>query len=136
MKGKAETVENNGHFINNQIPLPAVIRLLNYVVVPYSVIPLNRKNVLHRDAYTCQYCAKKASTLTVDHIIPKSRGGKNSWDNVVAACLRCNNKKANRTPREADMNLIKQPTMPSNRLRFELTKNYNLHNGWDKYLEA
>lgn len=134
MKGKAEQIENNGKLINNTIPVPSVIRLTNYVMVPYRQIPLSRKNVLHRDNYVCQYCGKSSSILTVDHIIPKSRGGRHYWDNVVAACLRCNNKKGNKTPKEANMKLIKNPQIPSNKLRFEIAKYYNLQQEWKKYL--
>lgn len=135
MKGKAEQIEHNGKLINDSIPVPSVIRLTNYIRVPYREIPLSRKNVLHRDDYTCQYCGKKmSSSLTVDHIIPKSRGGRHYWDNVVTACLRCNNKKGNKTPKEANMSLIKSPKVPTNRLVFEITKNFNSHSEWMKYL--
>lgn len=134
MKGKAEQVEHNGKMINNKIPFPSVIRLLNYVVVPYKDIPLTRKNVLHRDNYTCQYCGKKSSLLTVDHVIPRSRGGKNYWDNVVTACTKCNNLKGNKTLSEANMHLISKPLLPSNRLQFEITKQCAFQQEWQKYL--
>ena len=134
MKGKAEEVEHNGKLINHSLHMPTVIRLRNYVIVPYREIPLSRKNVLHRDDYTCQYCGKSNTSLTVDHIQPKSRGGLNSWDNVVAACLRCNNKKGNKTLKESDMKLIKTPIRPKNRLHFEITKNHSHQHDWCKYL--
>lgn len=134
MKGKAEQLENNGFMINNETPAPSVIRLLNYISVPYSVVPLSRKNVLHRDDYTCQYCGKKSNTLTIDHIIPKSRGGQHKWDNVVAACARCNCKKSNKTPGEANMTLIKKPSTPTNRIQFEVTKQFSIYSEWKKYI--
>lgn len=134
MKGKAEQLEQNGFMINNEIPAPSVIRLLNYIAVPYSVVPLSRSNVLHRDNYTCQYCGKKSTVLTVDHIIPKSRGGEHKWDNVVAACTRCNCNKSNKTLSEARMTLINKPTTPVNRIHFELTKQFSLYSEWKKYL--
>lgn len=134
MKGKAEEVEHNGKLINNKLPLPSVIRLLHYVVVPYKNIPLSRKNVLHRDNYTCQYCGQPSATLTVDHVIPRSRGGAHYWDNVVTACSFCNNKKGSKTPSEARMKLIKHPVVPSNRLNFEITKHSSFDEEWKKYL--
>jgi 5-methylcytosine-specific restriction endonuclease McrA len=93
MKGKAEQIEHNGRLIYTDTPVPTVIRLRSYVKIPYKEISLSRRNILHRDNYTCQYCGDKRHDLTIDHIIPRSRGGLDSWDNVVAACLRCNVKK-------------------------------------------
>jgi 5-methylcytosine-specific restriction endonuclease McrA len=77
------------------------------------MIELSRKNIIRRDNYRCQYCGKKTSTLTIDHVIPKSRGGTDTWDNLVAACVKCNNKKGNRTPSEANMPLLKKPRKPN-----------------------
>ena len=134
MKGKAEKLEHNCKLINNKIESPTVIRLLYYVVVPYKAIPLTRKNVIHRDNYVCQYCGKRNQNLTIDHIIPKSRGGKNQWDNVVTACIKCNNLKGNKTPQEAGMNLLQKTFAPSNKLRFEITKYSEMKQAWSKYL--
>lgn len=90
---------------------PSVIRLRNYIRIPYSKIVLSRRNVMRRDDYTCMYCGKK-SGLTIDHIIPKSRGGKDTWENLTTACDKCNVKKGNRTPKEANMPLKKDPYRP------------------------
>jgi len=136
LKGKAEQLEHNCKLINNKLPSPTVIRLLYYVRVPYKAIPLTRKNILHRDNYICQYCGRHNSSMTIDHIIPRSRGGKNQWDNVVTACIRCNNLKGNKTPQEAGMNLIENVLTPSNKLRFEITKYREMLQDWSKYLEA
>jgi 5-methylcytosine-specific restriction endonuclease McrA len=100
MKGKAEQIENNGKEIYTDLPLPTVIRLRSYVKIPYKEISLSRRNILHRDNYICQYCGDKRHDLTIDHIIPRSRGGLDSWDNVAAACLRCNVKKATHTQKK------------------------------------
>ena len=84
MKGKAEQIEHNGKLVYADFPLPTVIRLRSYVKIPYKEISLSRRNLLHRDNYTCQYCGDRRHDLTIDHIIPRSRGGTDSWDNVVA----------------------------------------------------
>ena len=101
---KAELVEAlPGRFLRSPsvaFPWPSIVRLKMYVRVPYRRIMLSRKNVLRRDRFRCQYCGRR-DHLTVDHVLPKSRGGKDSWRNLVAACTDCNNRKGNRTPEEA-----------------------------------
>lgn len=98
-----------------EFPLPAVIRLINFHKLPNRTQKLSKKNIIIRDKYTCAYCKGIFSekTLTLDHIIPKSRGGSSKWDNLVAACKRCNSKKADRTPEEAGFPSIKKPTRMS-----------------------
>lgn len=90
---------------------PSVIRLRNYIRIPYAKIVLSRRNVMRRDQFTCQYCGKR-SDLTIDHVIPKSRGGKDTWENLTTACDKCNVKKGNRTPKEAQMLLETKPYRP------------------------
>ena len=80
-----------------RLPWPSIVRLKAYATVPYKRILLSRKNVLRRDRFRCQYCGSREQ-LTIDHILPKSRGGPDSWENLVAACVPCNNRKGNRTP--------------------------------------
>lgn len=96
---------------------PRVIRLTNSNYSPSGRKQLRptRKNILIRDEYTCQYCRRKLSVsqLNLDHVIPKSRGGRMTWDNLVACCLRCNTRKGNRLPQEAGMRLVRQPSRPS-----------------------
>lgn len=138
LKGKAEQVEhnNNGRLIYADTPLPTVIRLRHYVKIPYKEISLSRRNILHRDSYTCQYCGVRRHDLTIDHIIPRSRGGGDTWDNVTAACLKCNVKKGNRTPKEAAMPLRSQPRRPFSHVLFEISK-HSSSNGdsvWQKYV--
>jgi 5-methylcytosine-specific restriction endonuclease McrA len=97
-----------------RILVPRVIRLLEYDKMPRREWKFNRKNIMIRDNYQCQYCGKKYSLgfLTIDHIIPRSRGGTTSWVNVVTSCTKCNTKKGGRLPQEAGMNLIKKPQAP------------------------
>lgn len=135
LKGKAEEVENTYNLIDDKKTLPSVIRLRYYVVVPYKELPFNRKNVFHRDNYTCQYCGKTNCTLTIDHVIPKSRGGKNTWENVVAACPRCNFVKADKTPAEAGMKLKTIPVKPKDYMKFEVSKDSSdAFDEWQSYL--
>lgn len=91
---------------------PAIIRLINYRNSPKTV-DLTRRNIMRRDGMRCQYCGKSNVPLTIDHILPKSRGGKDEWENLVTACVSCNNFKGNRTPEEAGMKLISKPKKPN-----------------------
>ena len=100
--------------VHFEIQVPRVIRLLSYDRVPRRSLRLNRHTVLARDGYRCQYCGHRmpAARLSVDHVIPRSRGGQTTWENVVCACLTCNVKKGGRTPKEARMSLVRKPVRP------------------------
>jgi 5-methylcytosine-specific restriction endonuclease McrA len=136
LKGKAEQVEHNGKMLAPNFPLPTVIRLYHYVNLPYKDVPLTRRNVLHRDGHSCQYCGYTGEELTLDHVIPKSRKGGDTWENMVTACVKCNVKKGNQTPKEASMPLRKNPRRPHSGLYFEVTKYLRGggHQEWKKYL--
>ncbi len=136
LKDKAEQVEHNGRCVYGEIPLPTVIRLRHYVSVPYKEIPLTRRNVLYRDEHRCQYCGCSGEDLTIDHVIPRSRGGGDSWENVVSACVRCNVKKGSRTPKEAGMPLLRTPRRPHSSLYFEISKvvRSGTYREWSKYV--
>jgi 5-methylcytosine-specific restriction endonuclease McrA len=108
----AERSNRSLRSVNSSFPYPSVIRLSSFIRVPFKKIELSRKNVLRRDNFRCQYCSSTTNPLTIDHIIPKSRGGTEVWENLVAACLKCNNKKGNRTPEEAQMRLLSTPRRP------------------------
>ncbi|WP_337845824.1 HNH endonuclease [Thermus sp.] len=113
--GGAEMVAESGRYLHTpstRIPVPSVIRLKRLVRRGPSRVPLNRRNVLRRDRYTCQYCGRQGGDLTVDHVLPKSRGGRSTWENLVAACRACNLKKGDRTPEEAGMRLLRSPRAP------------------------
>lgn len=119
LKDKAEVVEAAGRRIHSANGLaliwPLVIRLVYFVKIPSRFpLPLNRRTVMARDQYTCQYCGTQPSKggLTLDHIHPRARGGKNDWKNVVTACIPCNQKKGHRTPQEAGMRLFSLPDRP------------------------
>ena len=113
---KADLVESLPHVAlrsaRRQFAWPSIVRLRYYVRVPFRRIMLSRKNILRRDGFRCQYCNQR-ERLTVDHVIPRSRGGRDQWTNLVAACISCNNKKGNRTPEEARMKLRRKPFRPS-----------------------
>jgi 5-methylcytosine-specific restriction endonuclease McrA len=94
------------------LPRPSVIRLVNFVKRPRPKVRFTRREVFKRDGFTCQYCGKKPRELTIDHVQPTSRGGKDTWANTVAACTGCNRKKGARTPEEAHMTLRGKPSEP------------------------
>ena len=114
LKGVAapeEHATSQVHSARQSMNVPSVIRLLEYRRIPLQARSLSRKNILMRDRYTCQYCLKTFSTneLTLDHVMPRSRKGETTWENLVACCHACNNRKGSRTPEEANMRLAKAP---------------------------
>ena len=111
---------------------PSVIRLRSYIRIPYSKVVLSSRNILRRDQFICQYCGKK-SDLTIDHVIPKSRGGKDTWENLTTACEKCNVKKGNRTPEEASMKLSTKPYRPVP-ITFFRDYNGSVQDPWKPYL--
>lgn len=113
---KADIVYVNDKLIRAQsiaIPEPSVIRLKYYVKVKYKEPSLSKKNIILRDRRTCQYCGTQKGPFTVDHVIPKSRGGKDTWENLVCACVKCNLKKGDMLPEEVGMKLISKPKKPT-----------------------
>ena len=118
LREKAELLEVTQQILrstNRSMPVPLVIRLVHYVRLPHRKVPSTRSAVMLRDAYTCQYCGDMPGRnhLTVDHVIPRSRGGSHDWDNLVTACTRCNQRKGSLTPDEAKMQLVRKPFEPS-----------------------
>lgn len=134
---KAELVSDNQslalHSARQVLPWPSVIRLNNYIKLPYKDIILTRKNILRRDKHKCGYCGRSDLPLTIDHIIPKSRGGRDTWDNLVAACLLCNNKKGDKTPDESDLSLRIKPYRP-NYIMFIINSVSRLDENWKPFL--
>lgn len=113
---KAELVSENERAslrtVTKSYPMPSVIRLNRYVNIPYKSVVLNRHNIFKRDGGLCAYCGTHKD-LTLDHVLPKSRGGKTNWQNLVTACKSCNAKKGNATPEEAAMPLRVLPYKPT-----------------------
>ena len=113
---KAESTVDGQELIKSSTQsfnIPIVIRLMSYIHKPIHPKKISRQGVLSRDKNTCQYCGMSSESLTLDHIIPKSRGGKHTWENVVAACIKCNHKKAGSTPQEAKMKLMNKAKKPN-----------------------
>ena len=136
--GKATPVETYDTKINSpskSFELPAVIVLKNIVKFRFTTIACNRINIVWRDNNQCQYCGNYFSTdkLTMDHVIPKSRGGKNTWENLVAACKKCNQKKGSRTPQESGMIPLKKPIRPKANILRTVKKN-QISDLWKNYL--
>ncbi len=139
-KGTARPEELTDEVVRSarhSFPVPSVIRLVEYIRIPYERRELSRRNVMLRDGYTCQYCGRKfnPSDLTIDHVIPRARGGRTSWDNVVTCCRRCNARKGDRTPEEVGMKLLKHPRALSWRVGHQILTHLGRHQeAWRKYL--
>jgi 5-methylcytosine-specific restriction endonuclease McrA len=132
---KSELVKAAGHAINTvtrSFPMPSVIRLNRYIHAPYKAISLTRQNIFRRDQFACQYCGTRKD-LTLDHVVPSSRGGAQNWGNLVTACRRCNARKGDFTPEEAQMPLRRKPFKPSHEI---FLKDYVHNHGglWDEFL--
>lgn len=122
--------------VNFPIQVPRVIRLSFYDKVPKLTLRFNRRNLFGRDKNTCQYCgvAKPLSQLSFDHVIPTSRGGKTTWENVVCCCLKCNGKKGDKTPQESGMKLIKTPVRPRHNPLVSVRLNNPKYEMWRTFL--
>ena len=133
LKDKAEVVASNGvvfHSERLRMAAPSVVRLRYFVHIPFRAhAALTRRAVFARDEWACQYCGKAAENL--DHVMPRSRGGPHTWENVVAACRRCNSRKENRLPHEVGLRLHRKPFAPSDGFRLSLGR---LEPEWEPYL--
>ena len=115
-RGKAQIVEKSAqelHSVRNRYPVPSVVRLFLYIRIPHKQMVLSKRNIVKRDGHQCQYCGSRHGTMTVDHIVPRTLGGGETWENLVCACARCNNVKGNRSFEQAEMNLIRRPHRPN-----------------------
>lgn len=147
LAGKAVVIEQSGNFlktIREQFPVPSVIALRTYINVPRRQAHWSRKGVLVRDNYTCIYCGVQPgavvkgkviskSDLTVDHILPKSRGGKDQWTNTACACYYCNHRKSDKLPNEIGMKLKWEPKMP--RTSYLVIAVGTGPDAWKRYIE-
>jgi 5-methylcytosine-specific restriction endonuclease McrA len=139
LKEKAEMIERAEwelHSATSSVARPMVIRLVTYVRIPRDTHrrKITRRAVFARDDWTCQYCGSR-SNLTVDHVVPRSKGGASSWDNIVASCAPCNRRKGNSLPRQAGMRLQKQPRTPSPHVFIQVASP-TIPAAWQQYLAA
>ena len=135
-KAKAiETYEEKVNSVRQSFDLPAVIVINRYVKYRMGDGAPTRQNIIWRDKNACQYCGNdfKTSELTVDHVLPRSRGGKNTWENLVAACVPCNQKKGAKTTVEADMHPIRKPFVPKDTILKNVSETH-MRETWKKYL--
>ena len=133
--------EPDGHdwvsTVNFYVAVPRIIRLLFYDRLPRNEVKFNRRNIFARDKNKCQYCGKRQRTseLSLDHVIPKSMGGKSAWENIVCACAKCNVKKGGRTPRQAGMTLIQKPVKPKHNPLVHVHLGHQRYRSWKQFLD-
>src|SRR5437773_4773905 len=125
------------HTVRFQIAVPRIIRLLGYDKLPRQDVKFNRRNIYARDGSRCQYCGKKypSTELSLDHVVPKSQGGKSSWDNIVCCCVRCNVKKGGRTPEQAHLHLITKPHKPKRSPVINIRLADERYRSWKQFLD-
>ena len=122
--------------ISHAYPRPSVIRLTKMVKRPRPRVKLNKREVLRRDNYTCQYCGQNTSVLTVDHVIPRHLGGDHSWENLVAACPHCNHRKGGRTTDQAQMRLLRLPESPPASADYIFARHLKDNYEWMPYIQG
>ena len=123
--------------VSFRIRIPRVILLLFFDHLPHKEVKFTRHNIFERDHNMCQYCGKRfdRKELNLDHVIPRDRGGTTTWENVVCACIPCNTRKANRTPAEAAMRLVRKPKRPKWRPFVNVTIASVAHDSWKHFLD-
>lgn len=137
VNGKAVVQEDTGQEFRDGLMFPLVVRLKEFTKIPHRMQVLTRKNILIRDHYQCQYCDVRlpAGELTLDHIIPESKGGPGSWENLVACCQRCNRKKADKSLEESGMTLRRRPRPATVHTSRAIMRNMGADSpAWQKYL--
>lgn len=139
LSGKAVVVENGRGVIrtvSRVFERPSVIRLVFVVRRPQPRVRLTKKEILRRDEYRCQYCGRESANLTIDHVVPRHRGGEHRWENLVAACPQCNRRKGGRTLEEAHMKLLREPFEPRPTARYLFAAYLKENQEWAKYIEG
>jgi 5-methylcytosine-specific restriction endonuclease McrA len=137
--GKAEIVENGRGELRSAtrvVPFPSVIRLSYLIRRPRPRVKLTRREIFRRDGYTCQYCGVQSHSLTMDHVVPRHRGGEHSWTNLVSACPTCNRRKGGRTPEEARMHLLHVPYEPRPTVMYLFGQHLESNEAWSKFLRG
>jgi hypothetical protein len=121
-----------------ELAVPRIVRLLFYDLLPRTEVKFTRRNIYARDSNRCQYCGKRFSTteLSLDHIIPRSRGGQSNWTNIVCCCVTCNVRKGQRTPAEARMRLVRKPVRPKRSPIIALRLGSEKYSSWRQFLNA
>jgi len=134
-KGPDDEFIRTVHF---EIEVPRIIRLLTYDRLPRQKVKFNRRNIFARDGNRCQYCGRKFATseLSLDHVVPRSQGGRATWENIVCACVKCNVRKGGRTPREAGMRLYREPSEPRTSPSLRLKLSHRKYRSWKACLES
>ena len=138
--GRAEMVsavkDKFVHSTSQIFKWPSVVRLIKYVQIPWKKtrVAFSKKNILIRDGYECCYCTKRKAD-SIDHVFPRSRGGANSWDNLVASCVKCNTEKSDRTPKEAGLKMRFQPFVPEDEIYLATHSKFNNSRpDWEEFL--
>lgn len=123
--------------VSFEIEVPRIIRLIAFDRVPKSGVKFNRRNIFARDSNRCQYCNARCSTseLTLDHVVPRSQGGRATWENIVCACMDCNVRKGGRTPEQAGMKLVRRPTKPKTSPMVSLKLGNQKYRSWKTFLD-
>jgi 5-methylcytosine-specific restriction endonuclease McrA len=133
--------EPDGHdwisTVSFQIAVPRIIRLLFYDRLPRNDVKFNRRNIFARDANHCQHCGRRHSTkeLSLDHVVPRSMGGKSTWDNIVCSCVKCNVKKGGRTPWQAGLHLVRKPAKPRRNPMVHVHLGHERYRSWKQFLD-
>ena len=129
--------EESVRAISFRIRVPRIILLLAYDRLPKKEVKVTRHNIFERDKNKCQYCGEvfDRKDLNLDHVIPRDRGGPTTWENIVCSCIECNTHKANRTPSEAGMNLIRKPKRPKWRPFVQISFSLNQHDSWRHFID-
>jgi len=124
--------------VSFRLRVPRIIQLLMFDRLPKKEVKFTRHNIFERDKNTCQYCGRmcERSDLNLDHVIPRDRGGPTTWENIVCSCVDCNTVKANRTPREAGMRLIRRPKRPKWRPFVQVNLSFQYHASWKHFLDV
>ena len=124
--------------VRAQIAVPRIIRLLGYDKLPKQEVKFNRRNIYARDSSKCQYCGRKFATqeLSLDHVLPRSQGGRSTWENIVCCCIKCNVKKGGRTPEQANMHLITKPIKPKRSPVINIRLADERYHSWKQFLDS
>ncbi|MFN2145722.1 MAG: HNH endonuclease [Anaerolineales bacterium] len=136
---KAKLIRNGRGYIktvSRDYPAPSIIRLDEMIKRPRPTVKLSKTEVFRRDNYTCQYCGKHTSKLTIDHVMPRHMGGPHCWENLVAACPACNHKKGGKTPAQAHMTLISNPFRPNSSAEYRFGRYLKIHDDWLPFVEG